>query len=256
MAGSAWQPQVDELARAYETLVFDNRGVGGSVPLRGEVTIEAMAADARALMDHAGWRSAHVVGHSMGGLIAQQLALDDPGRVRSLTLLCTFDRGRSAARITPWVLWMSVRVWVGTARMRRQAYLEMLFPAEVLRADHPGALASRVERLIGRDLSRQPPILMRQLGAMRRHDVSARLGELRGIPTWVLSADRDRIARPEYGRRLASLIPGARFERMENASHGMTIHKAEAVNRGLRAFVDSCERNGFNLPSCVRGGCG
>jgi pimeloyl-ACP methyl ester carboxylesterase len=71
-----------------------------------------MAEDAKALMDAAGWNSAHVIGHSMGGVIAQQLALDCPKRVRSLSLLCTFARGKDAARLRHGFSgWLSARAY-------------------------------------------------------------------------------------------------------------------------------------------------
>src|SRR4026207_1474276 len=105
VVGGAWQPQIDYFASSkYQTPVFDNCGIGRSLPCRGPITIEAMSEDAKSLMDHLKWESAHIVGHSMGGVIAQQLALSHPTRVRSLSLLCTFARGKEAARPTPWVL--------------------------------------------------------------------------------------------------------------------------------------------------------
>ncbi|HEY6170092.1 MAG TPA: alpha/beta fold hydrolase, partial [Verrucomicrobiae bacterium] len=114
VTGEGWRPQVNGLAGEFQTLIFDNRGIGRSIPCRGPVSIETMATDAQALMDAAGWESAHVVGHSMGGVIAQQLALDAPKRVRSLSLLCTFARGKDGARLTPWVLWMTLRTRIGS----------------------------------------------------------------------------------------------------------------------------------------------
>jgi len=98
--GEGWRPQVNGLSRKYRTMIFDNRGIGKSQPCAARLTIEDMAQDTMALMDEAGWKRAHVVGHSMGGLIAQQLALDHPSRVRSLSLLCTFAEGREA-RVLP-----------------------------------------------------------------------------------------------------------------------------------------------------------
>jgi 3-oxoadipate enol-lactonase len=73
VSGECWRPQVSALTQHFQTLIFDNRGIARSVPCRGPITIEAMAQDAQALMDAAGWESAHVAGHSMGGVIAQQL---------------------------------------------------------------------------------------------------------------------------------------------------------------------------------------
>ncbi len=239
VTGEGWRPQVRGLFRDFQTLTFDNRGIGQSQPTHGPITIEAMAEDARALMDAVGWKSAHVVGHSMGGVIAQQLALDRPQRVRSLSLLCTFARGKDAARLTPWVLWISLRTRIGTRRMRRRAFLEMLAPEEDLQNLNPAALdtmAAEVASFVGRDLADSPPILMQQLKAMSRHNALARLRELAGIPTLVLSAEHDRIAKPAYGRVLAGAIPGARYEEFPAASHGMTILHADAINQRLARY--------------------
>ena len=233
--------KVDALKQRFQTLIFDNRGIGKSTPCAGPISIEAMAEDARALMDAAGWDSAHVVGHSMGGVIAQQLALDCPRRVRSLALLCTFARGRDAARLTPWVLWMTLRTRIGTRRMRRRAFLEMICPPAALQTADTDALAARFASLIGRDLADQPPILMKQLMAMARHNTYGRLGELRDIPTLVVSAEHDRIALARYGQMLARAIPGARFELLRDASHGVPIHTPDRINNFLRPFFESVE---------------
>ncbi len=239
VVGEGWRLQVDALKQRCQTLIFDNRGIGKSVPCAGPISIEAIAEDARALMEAAGWESAHVIGHSMGGVIAQQLALDCPQRVRSLSLLCTFARGKDAARVTPWVLWMTLRTRIGTRRMRRRAFLEMLCPPEALQKADTDALAARFGGLIGRDLADQPPILMKQLMAMGRHDTYSRLGELRDIPTLVVSAEHDRIALPRYGQMLANAIRGARFELLRDASHGVFIHTPNRVNELLLQFFDS-----------------
>jgi pimeloyl-ACP methyl ester carboxylesterase len=241
VVGEGWRPQVDALKQRFQTLIFDNRGIGKSVPCTGPISIEAMAEDARALMDTAGWESAHVVGHSMGGVIAQQLALDAPRRVRSLSLLCTFARGKDAARLTPWVLWVTLRTRIGTRRMRRRAFLEMICPPAALRSTDTDVLAARFAALIGRDLADQPPILMKQLMAMGRHNSCSRLGELRDIPTLVVSAEHDRIALPRYGQMLGNSIPGAQFELLRDASHGVTIHAPERVNDLLLRFLGSVE---------------
>jgi pimeloyl-ACP methyl ester carboxylesterase len=177
----------------------------------------------------------------MGGVIAQQLALDCPKRVRSLSLLCTFARGRDGARLTPWVLWMTLRTRIGTRRMRRRAFLEMLWPSDELQSADKDKLAARVASLVGRDLADQPPILMKQMMALARHDCSKSLGQLATIPTLVISAEFDPIALPRYGRMLAAAIPGARFEQMPGTSHGVTIQKADELDHRLRQFLVSVE---------------
>jgi pimeloyl-ACP methyl ester carboxylesterase len=241
VVGGCWQPQVNALEKDFQTLLFDNRGIGKSVPCHGPISIEAMAEDARTLMDAAGWESAHVVGHSMGGVIAQQLALDCPKRVRSLSLLCTFARGKDAARLTPWVLWMTLRTRIGTRRMRRRAFLEMLWPAEMLKTESIDELAARVGALVGRDLADQPSVLLKQVQALGRHDTSQRLTELADIPTFVFSAEHDPIALPRYGRDLAAAIPRAHFKLMPATSHGVTIQKADEISQMLRQFFRSVE---------------
>src|SRR6478752_9737116 len=88
--GDAWMPQTDDLAADFTCVTFDNRGMGRSQPAAVAITVEQMARDALAILDAAGIASAHVVGHSLGGVVALQLALSAPARVRSLALLCTF----------------------------------------------------------------------------------------------------------------------------------------------------------------------
>ncbi len=241
VVGEGWRPQVELLQHDFQTLIIDNRGIGKSAPCKSGVNIEEMAADVRALMDRVGWESTHVIGYSMGGVIAQELALGCPKRVRSLALVCTFGRGKDAARFTPWVLWMTLRTRLGTRGMRRRAFLEMLWPADELEGADQDRLAERMASLIGRDLADQPPILMKQMMALARHDCSRRLGELASIPTLVISAERDRIALPRYGRMLAAAIPGARFEEMPATSHGVIIQKADELTRRLRQFIGSVE---------------
>lgn len=234
VAGSGWEPQVTVLARDHRCLTFDNRGIGRSVPLDGSITIEEMAEDVRALMDHLGWPSAHVVGHSMGGIVAQDFALKFRERVKSLALLCTFSRGKEGARLTPWVLWMTLRTRLGPRSWRRRAFLEMLFPKDYVRNSDLDKACEEMERLVGRDLAVSPPVMLHQLKAMARYDASLDLHKLSGIPTLVLSGGNDPIARPVFGHRLAQLIPGSRYEELKAAAHGLPIQLAEEVNSRLR----------------------
>ncbi len=234
VTGSGWGPQVAELAGEFQCLSFDNRGIGMSANGSRTLTIEQMAGDARALLDGAGWESAHVVGHSMGGLIAQQLALDAPERVRSLALFCTFAKGSQAARISPRVLWMAIPTRIGTRAMRRRAFLRMLFPRDFLAECDSRLLALKVGAVIGRDLADSPAIMMKQLAAMRTHDCVQQLHRLSNIPTLVVSAREDPIALPVYGRELSERIPGSRYVEIPGASHGMTIQMPGRVNHLLQ----------------------
>ncbi len=232
--GEGWRPQVEGLRDAFDCVSFDNRGIGASAPLDGPLTVAQMAEDARGLMDHLGWDRAHVVGHSLGGLIAQRLALLAPARVRSLGLLCTFATGKDAVGLTPWVMWMGLRTRVGTRRMRRGAFLEMVLPPDRLAAEGVDALHERLRFVFGRDLADSPPILMAQMRAMQKDSAASRLGELAAIPTLVLAAQLDRIAGPAKGRPLAEAIAGSRYVELEGEGHACTVTSAERVNDLLR----------------------
>lgn len=238
--GDGWLPQVEGLSARYRCLTFDNRGTGRSLPPGVPLSIGQMAEDARVLMDAEGWGSAHVVGHSMGGLIALELALTNPGRVRSLSLLCTFGTGRVPTRLTPWMAWAGLRTRIGTAHARRRAFVEMVMPPDLLATADLDALAAGLAPLYGYDLARQPPVAMKQLAAMRVYSAAERLAELEGIPTLVVSAEHDRIAPPSAGRALAAGIPGARYVEVAGAAHGVTIQCAGRINELLREhFADA-----------------
>lgn len=244
VAGSGWKPQIDGLAKDFQCLTFDNRGIGRSTTSATDLTVEQMAADARALLDAMGWESAHVVGHSLGGVIAQQLALDAPQRIKSLSLLCTFSKGSEGVRVTPSVVWMGLRTRIGTRAMRRRAFLHMLFPAEFLGSACPDALAASLASVIGRDLADSPPIMMKQVKALADHDCTAQLHKLSHIPTLVVSAQKDPIALTYFGQLLCLHIRGARYVEIPGASHGVTLQEPQRINALLRNhFLESAVQN-------------
>jgi pimeloyl-ACP methyl ester carboxylesterase len=238
--GSGWQPQVEAFEREHTCISFDSRGLGLSQPRGGMLSIERMARDGLAVLEAAGAGPAHVVGHSLGGLVALQLALLEPARVRSLALLCTFADGRAPARGAG-LFWTGVRSRVGTARMRRHAFLELVLAPAALREVDRDALAQELAPLYGHDLAEQSPMVLAQIAAMRRCDLSARLAELAPIPTLVLSAAQDGIAPPALGRALAAGIPGARYVELPDAAHGAPITHAAQVNALLREHFAAAE---------------
>lgn len=232
--GEGWRPQVRGLSDRYRLAQFDNRGIGASTRETGRpLTVTAMAEDAVAVLDALGVAQAHVVGHSLGGVIAQQLALSAPGRVRSLSLLCTVSRGRDAVRITWEVLWRALRMQVGSRRSRRRAFVELVLPAALPAREEMDRLAEELAPLFGRDLAEQPAILLKQARALARHDTSQRLADLARSPTLVVSASEDRVTRAQYGRALAAAIPGARYVEIPSAGHGVPIHRPDLINRLL-----------------------
>jgi aminoacrylate hydrolase len=236
--GRAWRPQIDALTSTHTVLAFDNRGIGGSSPGREALSIEAMAADALAVADAAGASSFDVVGHSMGGVIAQQLALSAGSRVRSLSLLCTFARGAQGARLSWDLLVAGLRSRIGSRPARRRAFVELVMTRDFLAQADRGALDAELTDLFGRDLADQPPVVMAQLKAMSRYDALDRLATLASVPTLVVSAERDRIALPAFGRQLAAAIPGSRYVEVEGAGHAVPIQCPERINDLLKEHIN------------------
>lgn len=236
--GDGWQPQVEVLSKDHQCLTFDNRGIGKSQPLgQAEISVPQMALDAKTLLDHLGWESAHVVGHSLGGLVALQLALTDRARVASLGLLCTFADGRAATGMTWPKLWLGLRSYLGTRNMRRLAFLQMVMPKHHLRhTPDLNTLAISLEPLFGHDLADHPPVEMKQLRAMSGCNLSHRLPELDGLPTMVVTAAHDLIAGTAPGRLIAERIKDTIYHALPDAGHGATIQCADQINQWLRNF--------------------
>ena len=228
--GNGWAPQAQSLTSRFTVITIDNRGIGRSKLDGRQLTVEDMAADVLAVADAEAIDRFHLAGHSMGGVIAQQVALTATARIISLALLCTFLKGRQGTLIAPAMLPSAIRARVGTRRLRRRAFVELIMPRAYLAAVDRDRLCDDLGSLFGRDLADQPPIVMRQLRAMGRFDASGHLATLAPIPTLVVSAAHDCIARPAYGRALAAAIPGARYVELSEAGHAMTIQCADAVN--------------------------
>ena len=224
--GLSWNPQVEILKDHFECLTFDNRGIGASQPAGMPLSLDQMAADALALMDHIGWASAHIVGHSMGGLIALQLSLMAKTRLRSLSLLCSFARGADATRMTVELVWILLRLRFGTRRWRRDAFMELVLPPDQAKK-YSDELVERLSAVLGHDIADMPPIVSQQLAAMRGQDLTPRLRELSGVPTLVINGEKDRTAPPSSGRTIAARIPGARYVEIPGASHALPILEAE-----------------------------
>lgn len=237
--GRGWSPQIDALSARYRCLSFDNRGMAASQPVGEAPSIALMAEDVIALLDAEKIERAHLVGHSMGGLIAVATALDHRQRVRSLALLNTLARGADSTSPRREMLAVGLRTMVGTRRMRRLAFLELIMPEAALEGRDRDALAAELELIFGHDLGDRPPIAMAQLNALSRYDATPRLAELAGLPTLVITARHDVVTPPASGRALAAGIPGARHVSIEDAAHGFPIQQVARANALLSEHLDA-----------------
>jgi pimeloyl-ACP methyl ester carboxylesterase len=237
VAAVGWDPQIEALRTSFRCVSFDNRGIGASTRGAGRLTVDQLADDARAVLDGLGIARAHVVGHSLGGLIALRLARRARDRVASLGLLCTFADGNVPTRLSAHVAWLGLRTLVGTRAMRRRAFLELIrSPSELAGVDRD-AEAERLSAVFGRDLADSPPIVREQVWAMRGQDETPHLGALAGLPTLVMSGTDDLLAPVWAGEALARGIPGATWAPVEGAAHGLPLTRRDETNARLAAFL-------------------
>jgi 3-oxoadipate enol-lactonase len=218
MSGTAlhWgEPFLEPLRRDFDVIAYDHRGVGDSSRLQGSVTIVEMAEDAAGLLDALGLDSAHVVGISMGGMIAQELALAEPGRVRTLTLGCTYCGGAGSSLTEPEVLSPLVDAMLSGDRERAlRAGFEVNISAEMAKDD---GLYTRYQAIASRRAV-AGPVVMAQLQACAAHDTSARLAGLT-MPTLIVHGTDDQLLPVRNGRLIASRICDSRLEILDGAGH-------------------------------------
>jgi 3-oxoadipate enol-lactonase len=206
-----WEPIVVPLAKTYQVITFDNRGIGDSDAPPGPYDTAMMAADAVGILDALDVPRAHVMGASLGGMIAQRLVLDHPARVDRLVLACTTPGGPAAYPLP-----------AATLALIRQA--ADLPSAEAVRRFTANALAQPppglVDELTARRLARpqDPAAWQAQSAASLGHDAYDRLGQV-AAPTLVLHGTADRVVDPRNAPLLAGRIPSARLEMLDGLGH-------------------------------------
>ncbi len=202
------------LEPSFDTVVFDNRGMGRSGQAELPFTIADMAADAAALLDALGIAEAHVVGISMGGAIAQELALANPDRVRTLTLGATFCGGPEATLMAPEDLQLLGAAYAsGDPEKVYRAMWEINISPDFAEDDSNYAAF----RDMGSALPAPRPVVMQQMRACAQHDTSDRLGRL-SMPTLVVHGTADRLIGFANGELIARSIP-APLEALDGAGH-------------------------------------
>ncbi len=230
---SAWAGQVAHLMGRYRCVTFDNRDVGESALASRPYTPRYMVADALAVMDALGVEQAHVVGHSLGGAVAQELALAVPARVRSLVLVDTWARNDDYTRGL-FRTWQRVRTRCDTR--------EFFESATLFAVGHTFLNAVGLETLVGMYASaphpQDPQGFVRQVGADLAHDTADRLGGI-ACPTLVIAGEEDTIFFREHHDMLATGIPGARLVVLRKAGHMPQVESTDAFDRELERFLDA-----------------
>jgi pimeloyl-ACP methyl ester carboxylesterase len=233
-----WFRIVPTLEDRFRVIRYDARGIGRSDVPPGPYTIEVAAADAAAVLDAAEEGTAHVLGVSLGGIVAQEFALTFPERVRSLMLGCTHPGGEGT-------------VWPDPEVMQTLANrTEAATPAESIRATERFAYAPATPpEVIDEDVRRRLELLntdegyRNQLaGGLGYQGTLDRLGSI-SAPTLVFTGAEDRMVPPVNSDLLAREIPDARLVIVPGAGHVVFTDKPEAVCEAIIGFVDSLEKD-------------
>ncbi|HTW43796.1 MAG TPA: alpha/beta hydrolase [Solirubrobacteraceae bacterium] len=218
MSGTAlsWgEPFLAELRRDFDVIAYDHRGVGASTRLDGPITIREMADDAAGLLDALKIDSAHVLGISMGGMIAQELALAAPERIRTLALGCTYCGGPGSERPADEVLGRVERARAsGDRELALRAFWEInVSPTFAADADaYQRFVANAMRRAVAVE------VIARQAQAIAGHDTSQRLAQI-ALPTLVIHGTVDQLLPVHNGRMIAQLIPAAQLEIFDGVGH-------------------------------------
>jgi pimeloyl-ACP methyl ester carboxylesterase len=228
----SWQPQLDGLADRYRLTAYDNRGFGRSTLPAGEpYTMATMTQDAIDLLDHLGIRTAHVAGFSGGGAVAQQLAIHHPERVRSLVLNGTFDH-LDELQLRQTDMWRRMLAGAPDERtMLRDFFTFIYSPA----AHASGWVDAVIDEALASMAEPAPDAIERSLDAYRAHDARDGLPNV-GVPALVLAGECDLICPPHVCKRVADLIPGARYEVLPGAGHQQFQEDPEDWNARVDAF--------------------
>jgi pimeloyl-ACP methyl ester carboxylesterase len=228
----AWTLQVPAFSARHRTVLLDNRDVGRSSRADGPYEIADLARDTLALADGLELDAFHLLGYSMGGAIAQEIACQAPDRIRTLTLSVTFASGGAWARALS-------DVWA--SRVHKISHEEHI--DELLLLNHSeeffenaDAVAYMRGMMLENPHPQEPDAFCRQLAASSRHDTRDRLGAL-ALPVHVIGAERDILVPVWKSKELAELIPGAKLTLLESAPHGALIEQAERFNDAVLEFI-------------------
>jgi 3-oxoadipate enol-lactonase len=218
------------LGRQFTCITLSPRGSAGSDCPPGPYTTAQMATDAVALLDHLGVARAHVLGASMGGAVAQEIALGFPERVERLVLLSTGARPVPQVQaLVQW--WCDVFPLLPPEHFYRAVCLWVLSPATYGR---PG-FVDMVARNFARHAQPTPEGVRAQTAAIYHHDTWDRLPQIEA-PTLVINGADDRLFLQEC-RLLAERIPGARYLEFERAGHAVAAEAASDVLAAVRSFL-------------------
>jgi pimeloyl-ACP methyl ester carboxylesterase len=226
-----WHRTRPVLAARYQTIALDNRGIGRSDVPPGPYSIALMASDAAAVLDAAGIESAHLFGVSMGGMIAQEFALQYPTRVRSLILGCTAAGGPTAVRADAEATQMLMTREKMTPEQAAEAPVPFIYDAATPRERIDEDISIR------RPWFPRPEAYAAQLQGIIAWEAYSRLSRITA-PTLVIHGENDRLVPPGNGKLIADRIPGAKLVMIPHASHLFLTDQKEISHHAILEFLN------------------
>ena len=231
----AWgEPFLSDLERDFDVVAYDHRGVGRSSAVTDPFTITELADDAAALIAALGWEAAHVVGISMGGMVAQELALRHPDRIRTLTLGCTYAGGEGSALTSS-----QVSTKLAEAMMAGDPDRAIATAYEVNVSPGYGADKSAYGTFyeMATALPTPVPVIMLQMQAIAAHNTLDRLHEI-SAPTLVIHGTVDEMLPYSNAVLIASKIPDAELATLEGVGHMFWWEQPERSAAAIRSLVE------------------
>lgn len=228
-----WYPQLPAFAASFRVVSYDNRGIGRSDKPDAPFTIATMAEDLAGIMDAIGIPKAHIMGLSMGGMVAQEFALRFPHKVHGLVLACTHCGGEAVVPASDEIMALfSEFIETANPEAGREA-------GKCLFAEETFSNAPELVQEYQRISARFPPgaeVLRGQSAAVKGHDTWERLHKIEA-PTLVITGAEDVLIVPENSRILADRIPEAQLCVIPRGGHQFLVEQADAANEAILQFL-------------------
>jgi pimeloyl-ACP methyl ester carboxylesterase len=229
-----WDPKlIEETSKKYKTAVFDNRGAGRTDAPKIDYSIKMFADDTAKLMDNLKIQKAHILGISMGGMIAQEFALNYPQRVEKLVLCSTNCGASKSVPAAPEVLKVLISGGASTSEDIVKNTIPLLFTEDFIKSN-PALIKLVTERLLKAPIT--PDAFSRQVKAIMAWDTYARLPKIK-TPTLVMHGKKDILIPPQNAKIIADRIPGAKLVYFEKSAHALFSQETDKVISTLLQFL-------------------
>jgi len=229
----SWAPILPALAERFQVVVFDNRGAGRTEPMDAPLNITQMADDVTALLDTLNIPQAHLLGHSMGGMIALECAARRPDRIRKLILASTTAKPaeRDCVLLRNWAAsqhhGMPPRLWF-------ENLFFWIFPERFFQ--HPADVQAALDFSVNYPWPQTPDAFERQVETIAAFDIRDRLKSIH-IPTLALHGERDMLFPPERVLPELTAISGLKMTIIPGAAHAIALDAPELFVRAVCSFL-------------------